>query len=287
MAINALIFGLLLQLAVQPAVAGSARMHLDVAPGVVAEAEYWPGSADRAAILVLHGFLQTHDFPTVRRLAEALADEGYNVLLPTLSLGVDRRRQSLPCEAIHLHSLEADVAELAAWSRWLVERAGKPPVLIGHSVGGVQLTALLDTHRELQFAGLILISLAEFDAEQNPEQLASLRARATADLARDPNAVAAYALSYCKRYVTTPAGLLSYLAWDSARLQDVLLRLNQPVTVIFGLSDDRIDAAWLASLGDAGVALRAVAGADHFFSSTHEFDLLDEVLDALSEVAHG
>lgn len=267
--------------------AGSARMSLDVSPGVVAEADYWPGAADLPAVLVLHGFLQTRDFPTVRRLAEALADEGFNVLLPTLSLGVDRRHQSLACEAIHLHTMEQDIAELRAWTDWLIERAGKPPVLIGHSAGGAQLTALVDAYPDLQVAKVVLISLSYFEAEQHADQWRALHERAAAEAAKDPEAVADYALSYCKRYVTTPVGLLSYLAWDRARLAGALRNTRLPVTVIYGEKDDRIDRPWLDALHRDGLAVRKVAGADHFFGSSYEFDLLDEILQALSEGGHG
>ena len=129
--------------------AGSARIELAISPGTVAEADYWPGVADRPAVLILHGWLQTHRLPAVRRLAEALADEGFSVLTPSLSLGLHRRRQSLDCEAIHTHAMAQDVVELGAWTRWLAARTGKPPILIGHSGGGIQVAALLEAQPEL------------------------------------------------------------------------------------------------------------------------------------------
>ena len=95
MPVNPLILGLLVAASAVPVQAGSARIELEVVPGITAEADYWPGEADKPAVLILHGFLQTREFPTVRRLAEALADEGYSVLTPSLTLGLNRRRQSL------------------------------------------------------------------------------------------------------------------------------------------------------------------------------------------------
>ena len=94
-------------------------MSLELRSGLTAVSDYWPGEADLPAILILHGFLQTREFQTVRRLAEALSDEGYSVLLPSLTLGLDRRRQSVACEAIHTHSMQQDVDELRAWIDWL------------------------------------------------------------------------------------------------------------------------------------------------------------------------
>ena len=262
-------------------------MELDLAPGVVGQAEYWPGGANMPAVLIMHGFLQTRDFPTVSRLAEALADEGFSVLLPTLSLGLNRRQQSLACEAVHTHSMPQDVAELRAWSEWLIERTGKAPVLIGHSVGGVQLAALLDGNPDLRIGRVALISLSYFGDEQGPEQLADLRARARADLQRDPQAMHSYALSYCRQYTTTAADLLSYLDWDKERLRHALLSASRPVSVIYGDKDERIDKAWLDALGSRGVDVRPVAGANHFFDLAHEFDLLDEILRVTTGGKHG
>ncbi|MCP5414213.1 MAG: alpha/beta fold hydrolase [Chromatiaceae bacterium] len=278
----------LLVLAVPMAVhAGSARMELTVAPGIVAEAEYWPGESELPAVLLLHGFLATREFPTIRRLSEALASEGFSVLAPTLSLGVNRRRQSVACEAIHTHSMEQDVAELRSWVHWLAERAGKAPVVIGHSVGGAQLTAMLDADRDLEVARAVLVSLSSFGEEQGPEEVGFLRARAATDQARAADAMYPYSLSYCKTYVTTPSNLLSYLTWDKARLMFALNGSAVPVTVIYGDRDERIDKAWIENLRSGGVAVRPVAGANHFFDLAHEFDLLDEVLRVISEGSHG
>ncbi len=82
------------------------RVELEVAPGLTAAAAYWQGEADMPPVLIAHGFLQTREFPTVSRLAESLADFGYSVLKPSLSLGIDRRTKSLACEAIHTHSMQ-------------------------------------------------------------------------------------------------------------------------------------------------------------------------------------
>lgn len=262
-------------------------MELSMGPGLVAEADYWPGEADMPALLILHGFLQTREFPTVRRLAEALAGEGFSVLTPSLTLGLNRRQQSMACEAIHTNSIQQDAAELGAWTEWLAERAGKPPVLIGHSTGGVQMAAMLDAHRDIPVSQAVLVSLSYFGEELGPARVAELQADAAAALARGDQRMHRYALTYCREYVTTAANLLSYLAWDKERLRALLVRGPTPATVIYGDQDDRIDRVWLEALAGGGVSVRSVAGANHFFDLTHEFDLLDEVLRVIAEGNHG
>lgn len=267
--------------------AGSARMTLAVAPDLDADADYWPGEVGRPAVLILHGFLQTRDFPTVRRLAEALADTGYSVLLPTLTLGLDHRHQSLPCEALHTHSMDRDVAELRAWVGWLAARSGRRPVVIGHSTGAIQVSALLDGDAAFDVERAVLISLTFFGAELGPDRVAALTARARADMTIDADAFHDYALSYCTRYVTSPTRLLSYLRWDRDELRRALGHSRVPVTVIYGSRDRDVDRGWLEQLRNDGVTLLPVTGANHFFDLANEFDLLDAVVSAVDRGGHG
>jgi pimeloyl-ACP methyl ester carboxylesterase len=183
--------------------------------------------------------------------------------------------------------MEDDVEEVRAWTEWLHRHTGRPPVLLGHSAGGVQLAAFLDRHRDIPVARALLISLSYFGEEQGRDQLEFLRARAENDNRHRPTAMLPYALTYCSTYVTTPPNLLSYLAWDKLRLQQTLLETEVPVEVIYGGNDERIDKAWVEALQSGGVPVREVPGANHFFDLAHEFDLLEQVLSAFDGDRHG
>lgn len=262
-------------------------MELAIAPDLVAEAEYWPGEADMPAILILHGFLQTREFPTVHRLAESLADEGFSVLTPSLTLGLSHRRQSLACEAIHTHDMEQDVAELNAWVVWLSDHAGKAPIVVGHSTGGVHVAAMLDLDTAAPVAKAVLVSTAAFGEFEDGEDVAAARLRANAAAERGETEIGTYPLGFCTDYVTTPEAYLSYLAWDHDRLQAVLIRSEVPVTVLFGEKDERIRRDWLEDLRAGGVDTRGVPGAGHFFDLAHEFDLFDEMVEVIVETGRG
>ncbi len=262
-------------------------MELALAPGIVGEADYWPGEAGMPAVLIVHGFLQTREFPTVRRLAEALADQGYSVLTPTLTLGLNRRRQSLACEAIHTHSMQRDVAELRAWALWLAQRTGKSPVLIGHSTGGLQLAVLRDAHPEMAISKVLIISPSYFGEEQGPRGVAALRARAIEHSSHDDQEVHGYTLGYCTKYVTTAEGLVSYLDWDRDRLRAALVQGVVPVAIIYGDEDERIDTTWLDGIAGGTTRVHPVRGANHFFDLAHESDLLGEVVKVISGGGHG
>ena len=54
-------------------------------------------------------------------------------------------------------------------------------------------------------------------------------------------------------------------------------QVGVPVYVILGGADRRSDPEWKKALAGAGANISVVDGADHFFSSMYEFDLIDAV----------
>lgn len=254
-------------LLLSPALAGV--VELEVRPGVRAGAAYLAGEPGGRAVLLVHGFLQTREFSTVQRLAETLHEEtGASVLSPTLSLGIDLRRRSLPCEALHLHRLDQDVAELAQWVEWLADRHRGRIVLIGHSAGGHVITRYLATHPDAPVERVILISLS-YPVGRTP-----------VDPPRDQDAIGDYSLGFCLRYPTTPRAYRSYVDWGAERMLAAMQQTRMPVHVIIGSGDRRIRPGWIDTMRKGGVRVHIIEGANHFFDSAHEFDL-DEMVESL------
>lgn len=248
-------------------------------PGqLVARGEFRPGDLAKPAVLLLHGFLQTHEFPTIQRLADNLAGEGYAVLTPSLTLGVPHRRQSLACEAIHTHGMADATAEIDAWVRWLKRKKPRAIVLMGHSFGSAQTLAYLSGKPDPAVRALIGVSMMEGrvidDRAARQRALAELRARVKAG-ERQP---VTQPFSYCMTYRATPASLLSYLEWTPEKLLDAMNRARLPVAMIMGGRDDRLGAGWIERLGKTRAKLEVIEGADHFMDGEHEFDLLERVL---------
>ncbi|RMG50237.1 MAG: alpha/beta fold hydrolase, partial [Gammaproteobacteria bacterium] len=207
--------------------------------GKTAVATWYPGEADKPPVLILHGFLQTREFPTVARLGASLAEEGYPVLLPTLTLGVDDRRKSLPCEAIHLHDMPGDADEVAHWVRWLHRKTGKPVTVIGHSAGSSVLLAMAERHPELPVRQMILVSLLHY--EGGPVESGNRPSPEKGGLGE-------YHIAFCKRYPAPPEAFESYRAWDDQRTLKALHDAPWPTTVILGGADGRVSPAWRARL---------------------------------------
>jgi esterase/lipase len=270
----------LLLLVLSPTVMASV-VEARLPSGKLAGAHYHAGKSGQPAVLVLHGFLQTSAFPTVVSMTDALSTAGYTVLAPTLSLGITRRNKSLPCEAVHLHTLDDDEAEVAFWVRWLMQKGHTRIILVGHSFGNLQLIAYLGRDPAPTVKQVLMISLTDVEVKQDAAQ----RARMAQDLrnraARGDNALVEAEFGQCKKYVSPPAALLSYLAISRNSILDSLAGSPIPAAAIMGGKDDRMGPDWIDRLVSRGIAVRVIPGASHFFDNQYEFDLQEALLQAL------
>lgn len=270
--------GLCMLLSFCSALAMADEVSLTMPNGLTALAEYRIGKADKPAVLLLHGFLQTHHFPTVNRLTEELHSEGHTVLAPTLTLGVPNRKQSLACEAVHTQTLPDNAAEIKTWLDWLSAQGHGSVVLLGHSTGSMNLLNFLASQRHAAVTKLIGISLVEARLELDTKGRRALEADLRRRIARKDTGLVEHQLSFCKNYRASPASLLSYLEWTPERILETARQVQTPQAYVMGDQDDRLGRNWIARLKQTGQRLYIVRGANHFMDGEHEFDLLDHVL---------
>lgn len=272
-AAGAIAYAMLMMLAADPSRAGAVESRLP--SGLVAAAEYRPGRGDYPSLLFLHGFLQTRNSPPMNRLAESLADAGYPVLVPTLSLNVSRRAKSLPCEAVHLHAQQDDVNEIAHWVDWLAGRADRGVVLVGHSSGGKDVLAYLLGKPGPKIKKAIFISIGPVYVD------AAELHRARSAKAPNPGKAGPlqrFTMGYCKgNYVTPAPAYVSYAAWTGERIVEGLNRLTVPADIVLGSSDQVFEPGWAEQLKTSKVPVTTVGGAGHFFDGEYEFALHDRV----------
>ncbi|ODU31668.1 MAG: hypothetical protein ABS93_00845 [Thiobacillus sp. SCN 62-729] len=266
-----------------PVAAHAAIVQQEMRPGIPANAEYLIGQRSKPAVLLLHGFLQTREFPTVATLARGLQDAGYTVLLPTLSLNIPNRMQSLACEAVHKHSMDDDVAEIGRWVDWLKSHGHRSIVLIGHSFGSLQLLAYLSTHPDPAIKAFIGASLVEAQTTSRQALIAQLEAH----IQNKQRTLVTQSLSFCRKYTSTPEGLLSYVRWDQPRLLTTLKQMPTSVQLIMGDADGMLGQGWLKVLQHIQVPMVIVHGGSHFMDGEHEFDLLDHTLKFLEAHQQG
>jgi len=259
------------------------RIELKVSPGIIANARFQQGEDDKPAILLLHGWLQTNEFYTVARLFDTLDSSGYTILSPNLSLGIDQRTKSLPCESIHTNSINTDIDEIGQWVSWLSQKIDKPIILIGHSMGATELVAFLGQYRGDRVIKSILISITPIGPGW-PENSANFH-----DLKRAENAIAAgytglsaYGVAYCKKYITTAHNLFSFYRWNYDQLHSTISKLQIPTQIIFGGEDNLINTDLLQMLASERIRIDILEGASHFFDKEFEFELHDSVESHLS-----
>ena len=262
-------------------------VRVQLASGLAVNAEFRAGAADKPAVLVLHGFLQTYDFMATMNIVNGLSALDFTVLAPNLSLGVPDRRQSMQCNAAHAHTFDGDLAEIDFWIQWLNKQGHRSVILVGHSWGSQHSLGYSVTRPDAPIVAVIAISLVR--SHQSDVLLAQQGEKARERLARDNKSLKAYGLSFCKEYMATPASYLSYANWDDRHVLEVLSRLQTrdvPVHIILGEKDRRIDEAWIDALQPRVRGLSVIDGANHFFSHVSEFDLnerLEQIMPGLSE----
>lgn len=269
--------GLLMIYICQPVFAETVEARL--ATGTFATADFRAGKPGLPAVLLIHGFMQTREFPTVSRLADGLANAGYTTLSPTLSLGISRRSRSLACEAAHRHTLEQDVAEIAFWVNWLARRKPGSIVIVGHSYGSFQ--SLIYAADKPAPALRQVIALSLVDAERQSDPRTTMVIDAKKSIARGETQLMNYTLGYCKKYIGTPQSFWSYAHWHRADILRLVRQSEVPLEVIMGGEDDRMGADWPRQLGAAGNHVQVIAGANHFFDAEHEFDVLELTISIL------
>ncbi|HRH79995.1 MAG TPA: alpha/beta fold hydrolase [Thiobacillaceae bacterium] len=264
--------------------ASATPVTLPLDNGLTARANFAPGRPGKPAVLLLHGYLQTHDFPTIHRMFEALAGEGYTVLAPNLTLNVTHRRQSLACEAIHTHTIQGDSREISAWLHWLGARHRGPVALIGHSMGSVGLLAYLEAYPRGRVGKFIGISIVEgrlkHDESGRQDKLAEMRDR----MAQNNRQPVTEQFSFCQKLTATPESLASYMQWSPEHILKAAHKLAVPIVFIMGSRDDRLGPGWTDRLLKTPARVHVVQGANHFMDGEHEFELLDLVLKELADL---
>jgi esterase/lipase len=253
--------------------------------GVIATADFRAGKPSRPAILLLHGFLQTRNALPISPLANTLSDDGYTVLVPTLTLGINQRAQSLDCEAPHIHTKEGDVAEIGYWTDWLVRKGYKSIVLIGHSSGSLEILQYVSQNPSPAAKMAILTSIIPIRSVPTEVQKARDSVK-QANTGGQP--LERYTLSYCKgNYVAPAADYLTYAASDADNTLDQFGKAKVPVEVILGKADTAMESAWPEKIRAQGISVAVIDNATHFFDGLQELDLSDKVESILAKMRAG
>jgi pimeloyl-ACP methyl ester carboxylesterase len=281
------IAGLFFALCLLPVTLQAEEVAVQLPGGLKGLAEYRRGAADKPAVLVLHGFLQTHRFSTVRLIVSEVADAGYPVLSPTLTLNIDQRHNSLTCDAIQNHSVEQASREIGAWVDWLKKQGHPHIILIGHSTGSDHLLNYLHNGGDSAISAFIATSVGPLDSWQHPEESRRQQAEAEAAVAMGDTGLKQYSLGFCRNnYMAPPKDFLSYMQWDRELIVRQLHTVPVPTTVVLGQSDNWLPPGWADTIEQNAIPLVRINDANHYFSGIAEFDFQAAIL-SLVEAAAG
>ncbi len=253
---------------------------------LTAEANYVQGETSKPAVLILHGFLATNQFHTIKSTSEALNLEGFTTLAPTLTLNISQRRNLVKCTSLHTHTLKRDIIEIAHWINWLQAQGHSNIVLIGHSNGSLELLEYLSKTQNPSISAVILTSLFYLNDPKLgilPEEVSQAKML----LKNRINKPSHYHFLFCNdQYYATPESFLSYLKMDKSYTLSLLKNLTTPSYTIMGGADKRfqkVGRQWLDALEQTPTHLITIEGANHFFSREYEFDLQEKIIEILNQ----
>ncbi len=253
--------------------------------GLKAHAEYNKGDSNKPAVLILHGFLTTNQFHTVKAMGQALNDVGVTTLSPVLTLGIELRKESVKCQAIHTHTLDQDIAEIDAWVQWLKQQGHEKIILVGHSSGSTEILEYLNRYDDKSVVSSIFTSMFYLNGSELGTSSDEI-AFAQKAVAAKQKSLRKYHLMFCRGdYLSTPESYLSYMRLTRDYVIDSMKKLTIPTTTIMGGKDKRYQSVgthWLEELKSTSTDLVLVEGANHFFSSEYEFDLQDRLVESIT-----
>ena len=255
--------------------------------GLTAQAEYKKGDSRKPVALIVHGFLTTNQFHTLKAMSQALNDVGVATLSPTLTLGIEQRKESVKCQAIHTHTLEEDVAELDAWVQWLKKQGHEKIILVGHSSGSLDVLEYFNRYSDKSVVSGIFTSMFYLSGPELGTSSDEMTFAKNA-VASNQKKLRKYHLKFCQGdYLSTPESYLSYVRLTRDYVIESMKNLGIPTTTIMGGKDKRYQSVgqnWLDDLRSTPTQLVIVAGANHFFSSEYEFDLQDRLVESIHKL---
>lgn len=267
-----------------PATAQTIEVKLPT--GITATANFHTGNPSQPAVLLVHGFHQTHHSQPMSSLAANLASKGYTTLSPTITLGVNKRSQSMACEAVHTQTMKQDVAEIDYWVNWLEKKEYKNIVLVGFSsTGNVEILSYnaQGSHPAIKKAILVSMNPILTDSSERQRTHSQIDAKQHAD-EKNPRI---FSVGYCKNNFTATANTyLSYAQYDASRILELIRQTPVSTELIFGSADTILPATWLAQIKTLKTRAQVtiIDEANHFFDDTSEFDLAEEIENTLKNI---
>ncbi|EDP75746.1 alpha/beta hydrolase [Hydrogenivirga sp. 128-5-R1-1] len=243
------------------------------------------GVKPEVAVLWLHGLFQTHRMrEPISQQREFWVSEGYPVLSPTLTLGVNDRREPYDCSYPLDHEYELNVREIKEWVGWLKSKGVKKIILAGHSMGGQQVIHVAaELKGDSSVVGLLGVAPAKGTVREHPllKRAEKLVKEGKGKTLLETN------FFYCQKAKVSARTLYTYYGIDR-NIGRYLQRIDVPVLIVWGGEDTRVKnlPEFLEPYikGRDNVRVEVVDYAGHFFRDLAAEDLSAIAVEFFSEV---
>jgi pimeloyl-ACP methyl ester carboxylesterase len=238
----------------------------------------------RGAVLWVHGLFQTHRMmEPVGVQRDLWVSAGFPVLSPTLTLGVDDRRDPYDCSYPLDHEFDLNFKEIEAWVLWLRSRGVERIVLAGHSLGGLQVIHTALRLKGVPLAGVVAVAPSKGTPREHP---LLEKARRLYEAGKGKTLLET-SFFYCEKTKVSARTLYTYYGVDR-NVGKALKALEIPVLVVAGGEDTRVEdlPGFLEPyIGNKeNVKVEVIDYADHFFRDLAAEDLAQIVVEFLREV---
>ncbi len=240
------------------------------------------GVKPRVAILWLHGLFQTHRMrEPISQQREFWVSEGYPVLSPTLTLGVNDRKEPYDCSYPLDHPYELNIEEIKEWVRWLKGQGVERIILAGHSMGGQEV---IHAAEELSKDKAVVGVLAVAPAKGVPRKHPLLKKAGQLVEKGEGKKLLETSFFYCQKTKVSARTLYTYYGIDR-NIGRSLQRIEVPVLIVWGGEDDRVKdlPTFLEPYLKENIRVEVIDYADHFFRDLAAEDLRDIAIEFFGE----
>jgi pimeloyl-ACP methyl ester carboxylesterase len=253
----------------------------------------WPAGP---VVLLTHGTLAHNGMEIITALQQLLVENDVSSLALNLGLGLDDRHGMYDCKTPHTHHHTDALDEIGQWLAWLKEQGVENVVLLGHSRGGNQTAWFAAERDDPVIKKIVLVAPQAWDKDEDAAGYEKRYAKPLAPVLAQANELVAknkgdtllekVDFIYCDGTSATASAVVSYYN-PEPRLDTVYLlpKIGKPLLVFVG-SEDKVSqglADKVAPMAEKpGVELVVIDGADHYFRDLYAEDLVDQVIEFIT-----
>lgn len=255
------------------------------------------GAISERMLLLLHGNRAHGEMEIIKLLQETLQSKGIGSLAMTLSLGDSDRTGMYSCDPVQKYSVYDSIDELNAWLDWLEGKGAKEIFIVGHSLGGNQVSVFMAKHDRPTVHGAVLVAPAIatnyrsfIDGYQGrfgkPLGPTLEKANSLVTQGKGETVLEDVGFQNCEKAKVTARAFAAMYGEDERRDTLALIpKIKKPVMVVAAELDQVVKdlKEKIETVSSPNLRVEMVMGADHFFLDLYGEDLADLIADFVAK----